>query len=150
MKPIKVTDVSQIKNELNKYRKGKKLDINLFNQAARLAWLGKITMSRLDPEDPDNRAQLLYVHPPEGLTEHFLDIEEEMLTQIHILDGEQAEYLAEILKEGLEARVRELQALNRKDFYFGKFFKPKDSPAAGQPAAADPQAAPGEGDPAAI
>ena len=61
MKSIKVTDVGQIKNELNKYRQGKKLEIRQFNQAARLAWLGKVTLMPLDPEDPETRSYLLYI-----------------------------------------------------------------------------------------
>ena len=48
---IPVTDVGALKNELRKYKHGKKLDISQFNQAARLAWLGRIALSPLDPED---------------------------------------------------------------------------------------------------
>ena len=126
MKTIKVTDVGQIKNELNKYKKGKKLDIRHFNQVARLAWLGKITMSLLDPEDPEGRAYLLHVQPPEGLAEHFLNVDEDLMSQIHILDGEQGEYLTEILRAGLAERVAQFKALDQRDFYFGKFFKDGD------------------------
>ena len=50
MKSIKVTNLGEIRNELNKYKKGKKFDIHQFNQIARLAWLGKIVMQPLDPE----------------------------------------------------------------------------------------------------
>lgn len=124
MKQIKVTDVGQIKNELNKYKKGKKLDIRQFNQVARMAWLGKVTMSPLDPEDPECRAYLLYIHHPEGLAEHFLTLDEDLMSQIHILDAEQSQYVAEILRTGVAERAAQLQALNERDFYFGKFFKP--------------------------
>jgi hypothetical protein len=125
MKQIKVTDVGQLKNELNKYKKGKKLDIRHFNQVARLAWLGKITMSRLDPEDPDCRAYLLHVEYPGGLAEHFIDLDEDLMSQIHILDGEQGDYIAQVLKDGMAERIAQLKDLNRRDFYFGKFFKPE-------------------------
>ena len=37
-KAISLTDVGGLRNELSKYRKGKKLDIRLLNQVARLAW----------------------------------------------------------------------------------------------------------------
>ncbi len=129
MKQIKVTDVGQLKNELNKYKKGKKLDIRQFNQAARLAWLGKIVMSPLDPEDPECGAWLLHLQHPEGLAEHFLTLDEDLMSQIHILDAEQGTYLAEILREGMEARVAQLKALNQRDFYFGKYFKPGETQA---------------------
>lgn len=131
MKTINVTDVSKIKNELNKYKKGKKLDIQHFNQAARLAWLGKVVLCRLDPEDPDCHAYLLYMQRPEGLAEHLITLDEEwssvpFLSQIHILDAEQGDYLAAIFKEGMDCRARELEKLNQRDFYFEKFFKPGD------------------------
>lgn len=127
MKSIKVTDVGQLKNELNKYKKGKKLDIRQFNQVARLAWLGKIVMTPLDLEDPDCGAYLLYLDHPDGLAAHFLTLDEDLMSAIHILDAEQGDYMAEILKEGMEHRVREAQALNQRDFYFGKYFKPEAS-----------------------
>ena len=126
MKTIKVTDVGQIKNELNKYKKGKKLDIRQFNQVARLAWLGKITMSPLDAEDPQCEAWLLHVQYPEGLAERFLTLDEDLMSQIHILDREQGRYFAEILQQGIEERVAQLKSLDNRDFYFGKFFKPED------------------------
>ncbi len=126
MKTIKATDVGQIKNELNKYKKGKKLDIRQFNQVARLAWLGKITMSPLDAEDPQCEAWLLHLQYPEGLAEHFLTLDEDLISKIHILDREQGRYFAEILQQGIEERVSHLKSLDNRDFYFGKFFKPED------------------------
>lgn len=126
MKQIKVTDVGQIKNELNKYKKGKKLDIRQFNQVARLAWLGKITMSPLDPEDPDCHSYLLYLQYPEGLAAHFITLDEDLMSQIHILDAEQSRFIAEILQQGMAERVEAFKALNQKDFYFDKFFKGGD------------------------
>jgi hypothetical protein len=126
MKSIDIADIGALKNELRKYKLGKKLDISQFNQAARLAWLGKIVLSPLDPEDPECRAWLLHLERPEGLAGEMLELDAELLGRIHILDAEQGERLAEILREGFEARARELDALSRRDFYLGKFFRPKD------------------------
>mgnify|MGYP000070611693 FL=1 len=123
MKSIKVTDVGQIKNELNKYKKGKKLDIRQFNQVARLAWLGKIVMMPLDLEDAECDSYLLYLEYPQGLAEHFLTLDEDLMSRIHILDGEQGKHIAEILKQGMEERVGQLKALNQRDFYFDKFYQ---------------------------
>jgi hypothetical protein len=126
MKSIDIADIGALKNELRKYKLGKKLDISQFNQAARLAWLGKIVLSPLDPEDPECRAWLLHLERPEGLAGEMLELDVELIGRIHILDAEQGERLAEILREGFEARARELDALSRRDFYLGKFFRPKD------------------------
>lgn len=137
MKSIKVTDVGSLKNELNKYKKGKKLDIRYFNQAARLAWLGKITMSPLDAEDETCQSWLLHVQPPEGFLAHFLTVDEDLINEIHLLDAEQGQYLIEIMRAGLAARAGELEDLNRRDFYFDKFFKggaaeqPAEDPSSG-------------------
>ena len=126
MKSIDIADIGALKNELRKYKLGKKLDISQFNQAARLAWLGRIVLSPLDPEDPECRAWLLHLERPEGLAGEMLEPDVELIGRIHILDAEQGERLAEILREGFEARARELDALSRRDFYLGKFFRPKD------------------------
>lgn len=126
MKNINLTDVGALRNELNKYRKGKKLGIRQFNQAARLAWLGRIVLAPLDPEDPDCRAWLLYVQRPEGLAEHCLVIDEDLLQGIHVLDGEQGTHLAAILEQGVRERAGSLDALNRRDFYLDKYY---DGPA---------------------
>ena len=133
MKEIKLTDVGQLKNELNKYRKGKKLDIRLFNQVARLAWLGRIVLSPLDPEDAGCRALLLYLQPLDGLAREIITLDEDLngmpfTSQIHILDAEQGAHLAQIFQEGIQQRARELEALNQREFYLEKFFKSeKDS-----------------------
>jgi hypothetical protein len=126
MKSIDIADIGALKNELRKYKLGKKLDISQFNQAARLAWLGKIALSPLDPEDPECRAWLLHLEHPEGLAEEILELDVELIGRIHILDAEQGERLAEILREGFEARAKEIEALAKRDFYLGKFFRPKD------------------------
>jgi hypothetical protein len=122
---IPVTDVGALKNELRKYKHGKKLDISQFNQAARLAWLGRIALSPLDPEDPECRAWLLHLERPEGLAGEILEFDPELLGRMHILDAEQGERLAEILREGFESRAREVEQLARRDFYLDKFFRPE-------------------------
>jgi len=123
-KTISITDVGSLRNELAKYRKGKKLDIRQFNQAARLAWLGRIVLSPLDPEDPDNRAWLLHLERPEGIAGELLIVDEDLFQRIHILDAEQGEHLAAILRQGVHERADALEALNRRDFYFEKYFGP--------------------------
>lgn len=130
MKEIKLTDVGRLKNELAKYRKGKKLDIRLFNQVARLAWLGRIVLCPLDPEDPECKAWLLSLQPLEGLERELIKLDEDVngmpfASQIHVLDAEQGEALAAIFKEGMQSRARGLQALEKREFYFEKFFKDK-------------------------
>lgn len=126
MKPINLTDVGALRNELNKYRKGKKLGIRQFNQAARMAWLGRIVLAPLDPEDPDCRAWLLYVQRPEGLAEHCLVIDEDLLAGIHVLDGEQGQHLAGILELGVRERAAALEQLNGRDFYLDRYFDGAD------------------------
>jgi hypothetical protein len=129
MKEIKLTDVGRLKNELAKYKKGKKLDIRLFNQVARLAWLGKIVLSPLDPEAPDCKAYLLHLQPLDGLAREIITLDEDLngmpfAAQIHILDAEQGGRLAEIFRAGMAHRVRELEALNGREFYLEQFFEP--------------------------
>jgi hypothetical protein len=129
MKTIAVTDVGKLRNELNKYRKGKKLDIRLFNQVARLAWLGKIVLCPLDPEDPECKAWLLHLQPLEGLAAGIITVDEDLngmpfASQIHVLDAEQGEHLAAIFRDGMAHRARELEALEKRDFYFEKYFNP--------------------------
>ncbi|MEW5888575.1 MAG: hypothetical protein AB1768_05925 [Pseudomonadota bacterium] len=123
MKTISVTDVGQLKNELAKYKKGKKLEIRQFNQAARLAWLGLAVLSPLDPEDPDCRAWLLYLQRPTGLAEHVLLADEELFLHIHMVDAEQGEALVRIIEQGVKERAAQLDELNRRDFYFTHFYR---------------------------
>lgn len=125
MKGIQITDVGALRNELAKYKKGKKLDIRQFNQAARLAWLGRAVLSPLDPEDPECKAWLLYLQRPEGLAEHCLVIDEDLLQTIHILDAEQGTHLATVLEQGVQERAAGLDALNGRDFYLDKYFDPE-------------------------
>lgn len=134
MKSIKVTDLGAIRNELAKYKKGKKLDIRLFNQVARLAWLGKIVLCPLDPEDAGCEAWLLHMQPLEGLAAEVIRVDEDLngmpfAAQIHILDAEQGAALAAIFREGMETRARDLNALSHRDFYFEKFFRRSDGKA---------------------
>ena len=129
MKSIKITDVSHIKNELNKYKKGQKLDIRQFNQAARLAWLGKVVLMPLDPQDPETRSYLMYVDHPDGLAAHFVHPDEDLVGRIFILDAEQGDALAEIVEQGVRERAAVYEDLERKDFYFAKFYHPgEDEP----------------------
>ena len=124
MKSIKVTDLGAIKNELRKYKAGVKFDINQFNQVARLAWLGKVVLQPLDPEDPDCRAMLIYVQEPEGLAAHILNLDADLVGRMHIVDGEQAQALIKILEQGVQERARQYQQLDQRDFYFPHFYRP--------------------------
>lgn len=130
MKDIPIVDAGRLKNELAKYKKGKKLDIRLFNQVARLAWLGKIVLCPLDPEDPDCKAWLLHLQPLEGLAAEIIRVDEDLngqpfASQIHILDAEQGAHLADIFRAGMQSRARDLEALAQRDFYFEKYFSPE-------------------------
>jgi hypothetical protein len=123
-KTVSVTDVGALKNALRRYTHGQKLEIAQFNQVARLAFLGRIVLSPLDPEDADCRAWLLHLERPEGMAAELLHVDEALFGRIHVLDAEQGRALAEILREGFEARARDLEALAQRDFYLAKFFRP--------------------------
>ena len=123
MKGIKVTDVGNLKNEIRKYKKGKKLDINQFNQVARLAWMGKITMQPLDPEDPECEAFLVYVDWPEELPGHFLNTDDDLVGRMHIVDSEQSQALIQVLELGVQERAALYQDLKQRDFYFQYFYE---------------------------
>ncbi|MDX1375747.1 MAG: hypothetical protein R3357_09310 [Burkholderiales bacterium] len=123
-KTVSLTDVGALKNALRKYTHGRKLEIAQFNQVARLAWIGRIVLAPLDPEDPECRAWLLHLERPEGMAAQLLQVDENLYGRIHVLDAEQGQRLAEILREGFEARARELRLLAERDFYLGKFFRP--------------------------
>ena len=125
MKGIQITDLGALRNDLAKYKKGKKLGIRQFNQAARLAWLGKAVLSPLDPEDAECKSWLLYLQRPEGLAEHCLVIDEDLLQYIHILDAEQGAHLAAVLEQGVNERAAAFDALNRRDFYLEEYFDPE-------------------------
>lgn len=123
MKSIKISNLGEIRNELNKYKKGKKFDIHQFNQVARLAWLGKIVLQPLDPQDPECRSYLMYADYPDELAAHFLDIDQDLIGHMHIVDGEQGKALAEVLRAGVEERAKLYQELSRNDFYFRHFYE---------------------------
>lgn len=122
MKSIKVTDISQIKNELRKYKAGKKLDINQFNQVARLAWLGKVVMQPLDPMDETCKSWLVYLDYPSDMALHVLNIDQDIIGQIHIVDAAQGAALAKVIEQGVQERMGELMALKQRDFYFPHFY----------------------------
>ncbi|MCE5361088.1 hypothetical protein [Candidatus Igneacidithiobacillus taiwanensis] len=126
MKTIPIADVSTLKNELNKYKKGKKLEIPRFNQLARMAYLGRLVMAPLDPEDPACTAYLVHVQELTGLAAHFIELDEDLIDGILILDGEQAMAMADIMQKGVEDRARWHEELNQRDFYFSSFYRPKD------------------------
>ncbi len=126
MKSIKVTDTGTLKNELNKYRKGKKLDINQFNQVARLAWLGKIVLQPLEPTEPEVKSYLLYCDFPDVIPEQILNSDEDLIGRIHIVDSEQGDALARIVEQGFNERVALYRELAQKDFYFDEFYGKKD------------------------
>lgn len=124
---IPIADLGTLKNELAKYKKGKKLDIRLFNQVARLAWLGKIVLCPLDPDDPQCKSWLLHLQPLDGLAAQIIRVDEDLngqpfSSQIHILDSEQGAALGAIFRDGMNQRARELQALEKREFYFERFF----------------------------
>ncbi len=123
MKSIKVTDIGSIKNELRKYKAGKKLDINQFNQVARLAWLGKLVMQPLDPEDPSCKAYLAYVDYPDELAQHVLRTDDDLQGAMHIVDGDQALALIDVLQLGVRERMALYQDLKGRDFYFDRFYQ---------------------------
>ena len=80
-------------------------------------------MSPVDAEDETCQSWLLHVQPVEGFMANFITVDEDLINEIHILDAEQGQYLIEIMRTGLAARAEALQQLNRRDFYFDKFFK---------------------------
>lgn len=130
---IPIADLGALKNELARYKKGKKLDIRLFNQVARLAWLGRIVLCPFDPEDPGCKAWLLHLQPLDGLAAELIKVDEDLngmpfASQIHILDAEQGSALATIFQEGMARRAGDLQALEKRDFYFEKFFARQKQP----------------------
>lgn len=124
MKSIPVVDAGSLKNALRKYTRGRKLEIRQFNQAARLAWLGLVSLSPLDPEDPECKSWILHLEPPQGLAAQVLDLDADLMGRMHVLDAEQGLRLAQVLREGFEARAADLAALEKREFYLEKFFDP--------------------------
>jgi hypothetical protein len=135
MKSVKITNIGDIRNELNRYRRGKKFDIHQFNQVARLAWLGRVVMQPLDPEDAQCKSFLLFVQEPDELAAHFLDTDGDLAGAMHIVDGEQAQALIQVLRSGVEERARLYEDLSRNDFYFRYFYRPGEGEASEDAAA---------------
>ncbi len=126
MKSIPIADVSSIRNELNRYRKGKKLEIPRFNQLGRMAYLGRLVMSPLDPEDAECQSYLVHVQELQGLAAHFVELDEDLQDAILVLDGEQAMAMAAIMQQGVQDRIRWHEELNQRDFYFSAFYRPRE------------------------
>lgn len=120
---IKLTDIGSLKNELRKYKAGKKLDIAQFNQVARLAWLGKLVIQPLDPADPECRAWLVFVDHPDELAGHVLNLDADLVGQMHIIDAQQGEALIKALELGVKERAALYQDLDQRDFYFQNFYQ---------------------------
>ncbi len=123
MKSAKGSNLGEIRNELNRYKKGEKFDIHQFNQIARLAWLGKVSLQPLDPQDSECRAYLMHVDHLDGLPSHIINADDELLGHIFIVDGEQGDALVKTLRTGVEERARLYHELNNRDFYFRHFFQ---------------------------
>lgn len=123
MKEIKVTDLGSIKNELRKYKSGAKLDINQFNQIARLAWLGKIVMQPLEPTDPTTKSFLVYAEDAGDFIEHFLRTDQDLSGRMLVVDGQQAEALIKVLELGVKERAALYMDLKQRDFYFTHFYQ---------------------------
>jgi hypothetical protein len=94
-----------------------------------MAYMGRLVMTPLDPEDPSCKSFLVHVQEPQGLAAHFIDLDEDLQDTILILDGEQSMAMAGIMQAGVEERVLWHQALNERDFYFSAFYRPKDKEA---------------------
>ncbi len=120
---IKLTDIGSLKNELRKYKAGKKLDIAQFNQVARLAWLGKLVIQPLDPADPECKAWLVFVDHPDELAGHVLNLDADLVGQMHIIDAQQGEALIKALELGVKERAALYQDLDQRDFYFQNFYQ---------------------------
>ncbi|MFA9459888.1 hypothetical protein [Thiohalorhabdus methylotrophus] len=122
-KTIPLQDTGSLKNELRKYQKGQKLTIQEFNRVARLAYFGFVVLTPLDPEDDEVDSYLMYIQPPEGLPATQLEVYEDMPDSITILDGEQGNAIADVIRQGVRDRVDQLQAINRREFYFEYFYE---------------------------
>ena len=128
MKTIKITDFNEVKNELRKYKIGKKLDINQFNQIARLAWLGKAVMQPLEPTDPETESMLVYVDYPDEMAQHFLNTDQDLIGHIHIVDKDQSKALIKTMELGVRERAALYQDLQKRDFYFNHFYQSDEQP----------------------
>jgi len=124
MKTIKIKEVGSLKNELRKYTAGKKLDINQFDQMARLAWMGKLIFQPLEPTDPNCKSLMVYAEFPTEFQEHFLNTDDDLVGCMHIVDAEQGEALIKIMEQGVNERAALYMDLKQRGFYFDHFYKP--------------------------
>ncbi|MDH5378146.1 MAG: hypothetical protein OEX00_07485, partial [Gammaproteobacteria bacterium] len=103
------------------------LDINQFNQVARLAWLGKVVMQPLEPTDPECESMLIYVDYPDEMAQHFLNTDQDLIGHMHIVDREQSKALIKVLELGVRERAALYQDLKNRDFYFNHFYQSPES-----------------------
>lgn len=122
MKTIKIKQVGNLKNELRKYTAGKKLDINQFDQMARLAWLGKLIFQPLEPTDPNCKSLMVYAEFPSEFQEHFLKTDDDLVGCMHIVDAIQGEALIKIMEQGVNERAVLYADLKQRGFYFDHFY----------------------------
>jgi len=125
MKTIKIKEVGNLKNELRKYTAGKKLDINQFDQMARLAWLGKLIFQPLEPTDPSCKSLMVYAEFPSEFQEHFLRTDDDLVGCMHIVDAEQGAALIKVMEQGVSERAVLYADLKQRGFYFDHFYNPK-------------------------
>ena len=125
MKTIKIKQVGNLKNELRKYTAGKKLDINQFDQMARLAWLGKLIFQPLEPTDPTCKSLMVYAEFPTEFQEHFLNTDDDLVGCMHIVDAEQGAALIKVMEQGVNERAVQFTDLKQRTFYFDHFYNPK-------------------------
>ncbi|HKL77283.1 MAG TPA: hypothetical protein VJ985_02800 [Gammaproteobacteria bacterium] len=131
-KTIPMQDTSTLKNELRRFQKGQKLTIQEFNKVARLAYFGYIVLSPLDPDDEDVTSYLMYIQPPEGLPATQLSVDEDMPDSIRILDSEQGNAVADVIRQGIRDRLDHIQQVQQTDFYFRYFYeKPNEEKGSG-------------------
>jgi len=121
-KTIPLQDTGALKNELRKFQKGQKLTIQDFNKIARLGYYGFIVLTPLDHEDDNVTSYLMYIQPPEGLPATQLEVDEDMPDSIRILDGEQGDAIADVIRQGVRDRLDHIQQVAQTDFYFQYFY----------------------------
>lgn len=122
-KTIPLQDTGALKNELRRFQKGEKLTIQDFNKIARLAYFGFVVLTPLDPEDDSVTSYLMYIQPPEGLPATQLPVDEDMPDSIRILDGEQGDAIADVIRQGVRDRLDHIQQVAGKEFYFQYFYE---------------------------
>lgn len=125
MKTIKIKEVGNLKNELRRFTAGKKLDINQFDQMARLAWLGKLIFQPLDTTDPGCQSLMVYAEHPGEFPEHFLNTDDDLVGCMHIIDAEQGRALIKVMEQGVKERAALYADLKQRGFYFDHFYQPK-------------------------